>query len=43
MRELTPEEVQQVSGGYVEQCPTPFTWKLQAALDTWFRSWERDF
>lgn len=43
MREPTPGEVEQVDGGYVEQCPVPWTWKLRDAIDVWFRSWERDF
>ena len=43
MRELTPEEVAQVSAGAVEQCPIPWTWELERAIDIWFRSWEREF
>lgn len=43
MRELTQQEIGQVDGGYVEQCRIPLSWSVRFALDSWFRSWERDF
>jgi len=43
MRELTPQEVDLISGGRVEQCPVPISWTIRRGIDAWFRSWERDF